>query len=153
RRSRARRSPEPERASEASMSAVRIKVKRQDSAQAAPRWEEFEVDREPKMNVIAALMAIQRRPQTVQGKKTAPVVWDSNCLEEVGGACTRLVNGHVRQACSTLVDRVSPHGEPIVLEPMTKFPVVRDLIVDRASMFESLKRVKAWIQLDGSYDL
>src|SRR5262249_17717935 len=135
------------------MSAVRIKVKRQDSAQAAPRWEEFEVDREPQMNVTAALRAIRRGPQTVQGKKPAPVVWDSNCLEEVCGACTMLVNGHVRQACSTLVDRVSPHGEPIVLEPMTKFPVVRDLIVDRASMFESLKRVKAWIQLDGSYDL
>lgn len=135
------------------MSTVRLRVKRQVGPAGAAHWEEFEVDREPKMNVIAALMAVQRKPTTVQGKKTSPVVWDSNCLEEVCGACTMLVNGHVRQACSTLVDRMSPRGEPITLEPMTKFPVVRDLIVDRASMFESLKRVKAWIQLDGSYDL
>jgi succinate dehydrogenase / fumarate reductase iron-sulfur subunit len=30
---------------------------------------------------------------------------------------------------------------------------VRDLIVDRQRMFENLKRVKAWIALDGSHDL
>jgi len=132
---------------------IRLKIKRQDAPKGPARWEEFEVEREPKMNIIAALMLIQRQPKTVQGKKTAPVVWDSNCLEEVCGACTMLVNGRVRQACSTLVDKVSPNGEPVTLEPMTKFPVVRDLLVDRSSMFESLVRVKAWIELDGSYDL
>ena len=132
---------------------IRLKIKRQDAPGSPARWEEFEVEREPKMNVIAALMLIQRQPKTIAGKKTAPVVWDSNCLEEVCGACTMLVNGRVRQACSTLVDKVSPRGEPVTLEPMSKFPVVRDLLVDRSSMFESLKRVKAWIELDGSYDL
>jgi succinate dehydrogenase / fumarate reductase iron-sulfur subunit len=30
---------------------------------------------------------------------------------------------------------------------------VRDLAVDRQFMFESLKRVKAWIPIDGTYDL
>jgi hypothetical protein len=33
----------------------------------------------------------------------------------------------------------SPGG--IELKPMAKFPVVRDLVVDRRKMFESLKRV------------
>jgi succinate dehydrogenase / fumarate reductase iron-sulfur subunit len=36
---------------------------------------------------------------------------------------------------------------------MTKFPLVRDLQVDRTRMFEGLKRVKAWVQLDGSHEL
>ncbi len=36
---------------------------------------------------------------------------------------------------------------------MTKFPLVRDLMVDRARMFEDLKRVKAWIQLDGTHEI
>jgi succinate dehydrogenase / fumarate reductase iron-sulfur subunit len=36
---------------------------------------------------------------------------------------------------------------------MSKFPVVRDLVVDRSRMFEDLKRVKAWINLDGSHEL
>jgi len=133
------------------MSTVRLKIKRQESAQAAARWEEFDVEREPQLNVIAALMHIQRKPVTASGKSTTPVSWDSNCLEEVCGACTMLVNGRVRQACSTLVDKL-PAG-PITLEPMSKFPVVRDLVVDRSRLFASLRRVHAWIPLDGSYDL
>jgi len=30
---------------------------------------------------------------------------------------------------------------------------VRDLMVDRSIMFENLKRMKAWIHIDGTYDL
>jgi succinate dehydrogenase / fumarate reductase iron-sulfur subunit len=36
---------------------------------------------------------------------------------------------------------------------MAKFPVMRDLIVDRSKMFENLIKVKAWVPIDGSYDL
>jgi succinate dehydrogenase / fumarate reductase iron-sulfur subunit len=64
-----------------------------------------------------------------------------------------VINGKVRQSCSALVDKLSPDGEPITLEPMTKFPVVRDLWVDRSRLFEDLKRVKAWVPIDGTYDL
>jgi succinate dehydrogenase / fumarate reductase iron-sulfur subunit len=130
---------------------VRFKIKRQADAQAAPRWEEFVLELQPQLNIIAALMQIQRNPVTASGNATTPVAWDSNCLEEVCGACTMLVNGRVRQACSTLVAKLGDGS--VTLEPMSKFPVVRDLIVDRSRLFGSLKRVKAWIQLDGSYDL
>ena len=41
----------------------------------------------------------------------------------------------------------------LTLEPMRKFPMVRDLAVDRSRMFESLKQVKAWIELDGTHTL
>jgi len=40
-----------------------------------------------------------------------------------------------------------------VLRPLSKFPVVRDLMVDRQAMFDSLKRVRAWIDLDGCWDV
>lgn len=132
---------------------VRLRVKRQDGPHEVSYWQEFEVPWQPQMNVISALMEIQKRPVTATGQKVAPVVWDCSCLEEVCGACTMLVNGRVRQSCSALVDRISPDGETIELAPMTKFPVVRDLMVDRARMFEDLKRVKAWISLDGSHAL
>lgn len=73
---------------------------------------------------------------------------------EVCGACSMLINGQVRQACSALVDgllRDVPHM--IELRPMTKFPVVRDLLADRSNMFDALKRVKAWVRMDGYHDL
>jgi succinate dehydrogenase / fumarate reductase iron-sulfur subunit len=134
---------------------IRLKIQRQDAPDKpeTQRWEEFDVAWHPQMNVISALMEIRKYPKTVDGKDVAPVVWESSCLEEVCGACTMVVNGRVRQACTALIDQIAPNGETVTLQPMTKFPLVRDLIVDRSRMFESLKKVKAWIQLDGSYEL
>jgi succinate dehydrogenase / fumarate reductase iron-sulfur subunit len=130
---------------------IELKIRRQDSPTAPSRWEEFVLPWQPNMNVISCLMEIRKNPVTKQGATVPPVTWDSSCLEEVCGACTMLVNGKPRQSCTALVDNL-PDG-PIVLEPLTKFPVVRDLQVDRRPMFDSLKRVKAWVPIDGTYDL
>jgi succinate dehydrogenase / fumarate reductase, iron-sulfur subunit len=62
---------------------------------------------------------------------------------------------HVRQACSALIENVATkNGDAyeVVLEPMSKFPLVRDLIVDRSKMFENLIKVQGWVPIDGSYD-
>jgi succinate dehydrogenase / fumarate reductase iron-sulfur subunit len=129
---------------------IRLRIKRQDNQQTTPRWEEFTVPYRSGANVLTCLMDIQKDPVTADGRKTTPVTWESSCLEEVCGACSMLVDGRVRQGCTALVDSL---GDTITLEPMTKFPVVRDLVVDRSRMFESLKKVHAWIDLDGTYDL
>lgn len=133
---------------------INISIKRADSPQSTPRWETFKVTTEPGMNVISALQQIAANPVTVEGVKTTPVVWDSGCLEEVCGACTMVINGKVRQSCSCLIDAYAPNqGDTITLEPMTKFPVIRDLWVDRSRLFHNLKRVKAWVPIDGTYNL
>jgi len=129
---------------------VRIKIRRQDGPDKPQRWEEFDVPHRPQMNIISCLQWIAAHPKTVEGKDTTPPVWDSGCLEEVCGACTMVINGQVRQSCSALVDKFT---QPITLEPMTKFPLVRDLFVDRARLFGDLKRIKAWVPIDGTYDL
>jgi succinate dehydrogenase / fumarate reductase, iron-sulfur subunit len=129
---------------------VIVRVKRQVSPKGTPYWEEFELRWRPSMNVIICLRDIAENPITRDGQKTSPVCYDSNCLEEVCGSCAMLVNGKARMACSALVDQLE---QPIRLEPLSKFPVVRDLSVDRQFMFESLKRVQAWIPVDGTYDL
>src|SRR5205823_2754074 len=129
---------------------VRIRIRRQDGPGKVPRWEEFAVPHRPQMNIISCLQWIAAHPRTVDGVDTTPPVWDSGCLEEVCGACTMLINGRTRQSCSALVDKLD---QPITLEPMTKFPLVRDLFVDRQRLFNDLKRVKAWVPIDGTYDL
>jgi succinate dehydrogenase / fumarate reductase, iron-sulfur subunit len=129
---------------------VIIKIKRQDNPKAQSRWEEFELAHKPGMNVISSLMEIAANPVTRDGKPTTPITYDSNCLEEVCGSCAMLINGRTRMACSALIDKLD---QPIRLEPFTKFPVVRDLAVDRSVLFENLKAVKAWVPIDGSYDL
>src|SRR5450631_825060 len=129
---------------------VIIKIKRQDTPTSKPYWEEFELPYRPGMNVTSSLMDIALNPTTRDGKKTTPITYDSNCLEEICGSCAMLINGKARMACSALVDNLE---KPIRLEPFSKFPVVRDLAVDRSVLFENLKAVKAWVPIDGSYDL
>jgi succinate dehydrogenase / fumarate reductase iron-sulfur subunit len=129
---------------------VHLIIERQDNPNSAPYTQEFEVEYQPGMNVIACLMAIQRNPVDKYGNRVAPVAWESNCLEEICGACMMVINGKPRQACTALVDQLE---QPIRLKPARTFPVVRDLVVDRSRMFEALKKVKAWIPIDGTYDI
>jgi succinate dehydrogenase / fumarate reductase iron-sulfur subunit len=131
----------------------RVRVLRQDTPGQESYWEYHAVPYEPNMNVISVLQRIAARATTEDGRSVAPVAWDCNCLEEVCGSCTMLVNGRTRMACTALVDKLlAEQPEEIVLEPMSKFPVVRDLVVDRRRLFRSLERVKAWVPIDGSYD-
>lgn len=132
------------------MKTVHLKVKRQDHSDSQPYWEEFKVPLRPNMNVISALMEVQKNPVNAEGKKVRSVIWESNCLEEVCGACSMVINGRVRQACSALVERLE---QPITLEPMSTFPVEKDLAVNRSRMFEGLKQIKGWVPIDGTYAL
>jgi succinate dehydrogenase / fumarate reductase iron-sulfur subunit len=154
-----------------------VRVLRQDGPGRRSYWQRFRVDYEPDMNCISVLQKIAERPVTIEGRRVAPVVWECNCLEEVCGACTMLVNGRVRQACTALVDhlqkekgaglicRHGPQGashkldptpfpfSEIELRPMTKFPVVRDLMVDRSRIFASLEKISAWLPVDSYLDM
>src|SRR2546425_12318733 len=114
---------------------VLFKIKRQANPTAKSYWEEFELSRHPGMNVISSMMEIARNPVTRDGKPTTPITYDSNCLEEVCGSCAMLINVKARMACSALVDHLR---KPIRLEPLSKFPVIRDLSVDRRVLVESL---------------
>ena len=89
-----------------------------------------------------------RRPQGGAGRLA---------VQLPGGGLRRLHDGHqrrVRQACTALVDELLRQrpGE-IELRPMSKFPVLRDLVVERSRIFASLEKVKAWVPADSYYDL
>lgn len=117
-------------------------------------WEEFELELVPSLNVISALMEIQKNPLTRGGEKTTPVAWEQGCLEEVCGSCSMLVNGKPRQACTALIAQLIKEtgSNTVTLAPFTKFPLVRDLVVNRTQMFTALKKVRGWITVDGTWD-
>jgi succinate dehydrogenase / fumarate reductase iron-sulfur subunit len=131
-------------------STIKVEIKRQANPNAPATTETFEIPHRPGMNITSLLGEIALNPVDVTGKPTTPITYDSNCLEEICGSCAMLINGKARMACSALVDKLE---QPIRLAPLSKFPVVRDLTVDRSVLFENLKRVKAWVPIDGTYDL
>jgi succinate dehydrogenase / fumarate reductase iron-sulfur subunit len=133
---------------------ITLRIKRCDGPGKESYWQDFHVKPLTNANIISCLQQVALNPVTTDGTRTTPVVWDSGCLEEVCGACTMVINGKVRQSCSCLLDEYAPNeGDLVTLEPMSKFPVVRDLWVDRSRVFHNLKRVKAWVPVDGTYNL
>jgi succinate dehydrogenase / fumarate reductase iron-sulfur subunit len=133
---------------------VVFRIKRCQGPGQASYWQDFKVKIPQNANIISCLQQIALDPVTTDGTRTVPVVWDSGCLEEVCGSCTMVINGKVRQSCSCLLDAIAPNeGDVVTLEPMSKFPVVRDLWVDRSRLFHNLARVKAWVPIDGTYNL
>ena len=129
-----------------------VRIKRQDGRDQPAYWQSFEVPYTSNQNIITVLQQVAANPVTTEGKRVAPVAWDCGCLEEVCGACTMVINGKVRQSCSCLVDELftGSHDQTINIEPMSKFPVVRDLFVDRQRMFENLKKIKGWVPIDST---
>lgn len=129
-----------------------VKVLRQDAPGKSSYWERHRVAYEPDMNMTSVLQRIAAQAESVDGRAVSPVCYESNCLEEVCGSCTMVVNGRVRQACTALVDRLLDEtpGE-IELRPLGKFPVVRDLVVNRGRLFRALEKIQGWIPVDGYY--
>src|SRR3989338_1380225 len=117
-------------------------------------FEEFELPLVPGLNVISALMEVQKNPVNREGKKVTPVAWEQGCLEEVCGSCSMLINGRPRQGCSALIQSLlqATGGNTVSLAPMTTFPLIRDLVVDRQKMFDDLIKVRAWVDADDAQD-
>src|SRR6266446_1800305 len=136
-------------------STIKVEIKRQSNPDAPATTEKFEVPYRSGMNITSLLGEIALNPVDVSGRATTPITYDSNCLEEICGSCAMLINGKAAMACSALVDKLTGPNkdQTITLAPLSKFPVIRDLAVDRSVLFENLKKVKAWVPIDGSYDL
>ena len=116
---------------------LQFHIQRQEAG-GAPRYEDYpvETDRED-ATVAYALEALN------EGLKD-PVEWERSCLQKKCGACAMRIQGRPRLACDTFL-REFPEGGTVTLEPLRKFPVVRDLIVDRSAMRERLRDMALYL--------
>jgi succinate dehydrogenase / fumarate reductase iron-sulfur subunit len=89
---------------------------------AGGRFVEYAVPVEPGMVVLDCIHAIQR----TQANDLA-CRW--NCKAGKCGSCSMEINGTPRLACMTRMNSLEP-GEPVTLQPLKTFPLVRDLVTD-----------------------
>jgi fumarate reductase iron-sulfur subunit len=66
-----------------------------------------------------------------------------SCRMGVCGSCGMNVNGTPKLTCATFLSACLPG--PVRIEPLTYFPVVRDLVVDLGDFMRKLEQVKPWI--------
>ena len=95
--------------------------------------------------VATALMDMNRDAdlKDIEGKPVGRIAWECSCLQKKCGACAMRINGVPRLACDA---RLADLGGTVRLEPLRKFPVVADLVVDRSVMMENLKQLKLWLE-------
>ena len=124
---------------------MRIKILRQRGPHEEPYWENFEYDGPTDITVAALLDRLNFADDIINaaGEKTARLAWDCSCLQGICGACAMVINGRPALACETFLSGL--REKEVVLRPLQKFPVIRDLIVDRTSLHENLKRMNVFI--------
>ena len=86
-----------------------------------------------------------RMPLTdASGNLAEPISWECGCMVRKCGACAMRINGVPRLACSVFLNTLK--GTTVTLEPLSKFPLVKDLVVDRSILFENLKKIEGHIE-------
>lgn len=95
--------------------------------------------------VATALNELNAREdlRDIGGQPAGEIRWECSCLQKKCGACAMRINGHPALACDMPLRGIRGR---VVLEPLRKFPVVTDLIVDRTQMQENLRQMHVWFQ-------
>lgn len=128
-----------------------IKVLRRESPDAESYWQSFLFETENENATVAfALEKLNRTKDLIdaEGRAAAPIRYECSCLQKKCGACAMRINGRPGLACDAELRKFAKKGQ-IVLEPLRKFPVVADLIVDRSILFENLRVMQMWISGPG----
>jgi succinate dehydrogenase / fumarate reductase iron-sulfur subunit len=123
-----------------------VKIKRQKSVNEASYWQSFSYEGAKHVTVSAVLDALNYTDDLfdVEGNPATRIRWECSCMQAVCGGCAMVINGVPALACATFADEVK--GKELVIEPLSKFPVVADLIVDRSVIYENLLHAKAYLE-------
>jgi succinate dehydrogenase / fumarate reductase iron-sulfur subunit len=115
---------------------VKLKIKRFNPEQdSQPQWREYAVEVEPTDRVLDALHA-------VKWHHDGSLAFRRSCAHGICGSDAMMINGRNRLACKVLIRELS---QPIVIEPMRGFAVVKDLVVEMTGFFEKYKAIKPYL--------
>ena len=118
---------------------VTFKILRSDAERVvAPHWETYTVEMEPTDRVLDGL-------QAVKWHCDGSLALRRSCAHGVCGSDAMMINGRNRLACKMLVKDCP---QPITIEPMRGFRVLKDLIVDMEPFFAKYKSIKPYLVND-----
>ena len=124
-------------------------ILRRESANSPSYWQKIPyLCRDESETVAFALEKINQDPDylDLNGKKVGKIRWQRSCLQKKCGACAMVINKRPSLACDTFLREARKRNGVIVVEPLRKFPVIGDLLVDRSILFENLKTMQLWMK-------
>lgn len=127
------------------MKTIDVRIKRQASPKQPFYWENYELQIQDDWTVAQALRFFQKRAVTSDNQAVAPVVWESeNQLGREAGLL--LINGKPLSPDSTYLKDLST---PVRIAPLSKFPVIRDLLTDDGSVLQARLEMEVWRKFEG----
>ena len=115
------------------MPSAKFQIWRGDSHQSG-RLQEYPVEFQEGMVVLDVVHKIQAEQQTDLACR-----W--NCKAGKCGSCSAEINGKPRLMCMTRMDQIDV-SEPVTIEPMRTFPLIKDLVTDVSWNYEVKKKIK-----------
>ena len=112
-------------------------------------WQTFSYESQtPGDTVASALTYFDHKEELidVDGKPARSITWECSCLQKKCGACAMVINGRPGLACDVRLSAF-PEGK-IKVEPLRKFPVIEDLMVDRTILYRNLETLHVWLTGD-----
>ena len=120
---------------------IRLEVSRyRPEVESEPTLQSYEVPYNEDWVILDALNYVKNQ---IDGS----VTFRWSCRMGVCGSCGMMANGEPKLTCAVPLTDYDP-TQPIRIEPLQFFPVVRDLVIDMSSFLEKLSNVKPWIIRD-----
>src|SRR5436189_5067920 len=79
----------------------------------------------------------------IKDKVDGSLTFRWSCRMGVCGSCGMMVNGEPKLTCAAFLKDYYPNT--IRVEPLTNFPVIRDLVINFDDFMHKLTEVKAWL--------
>jgi len=118
---------------------ITLSIKRFDSNENRTWMQDYEIDFNPGMTILDALYYIA---ENIDGSLS----FRYSCRGAVCGSCAMMINGTITLACHTQISSLLP-GK-IKVEPLPKFKVLKDLIVEMDEFLEKYASVSPYMLND-----
>ena len=115
---------------------IELKIQRfNPEKDSEPHFENYSVESEPTDRVLDALLQ-------VKGLIDGSLTLRKSCGHGVCGSDGMRINGRNMLACKVLIRNLE---QPITIEPMKGFKIIKDLVVDMDAFFEKYRSVKPYL--------
>lgn len=127
---------------------VIIEIKRQEDIKSSAYFQSIRLTpKKENLTVASLLREINANPdiRDIEGEPVPYISWECSCLQKKCGACAILINGRPRLACDTFI-RDYMKKDRLTLAPLSKFPIIKDLIVDRSTLYNNLRDIRNYLE-------
>src|SRR5580693_10515293 len=90
---------------------------------------------------VSGGMVVLDAVHQIQAEQASDLAVRWNCKAGKCGSCSAEINGIPRLMCMTRLNQI-PLDQPVKVEPMKTFPIIRDLVTDVSWNFEVKKTIR-----------